>query len=298
MQPRFFAVVGVICALAYFAGVPQLHPMDRSFQLARKVGLADSILEKARQRSRPALHLEHTDIARWSWIGGAPLVAPDFVWPQWESTPMSFLAQIDLEEVAATLKQPWLPGHGQLYFFHVACDPEQGDEPTQRGSWRVMYSDAERSSLSSPSIPAHLRAFPRTYVRFRAIDSLPSEERLSDGAEISGEELEVLLRAENLTFAGQPRHQMFGYPIPEQNDNMELESQLASQGLTIGASKDAGFKQAEHDAPQWKLLLQLDTDDDLNMMWEDGGLLYFWVRETDASQGNFDNDRYGIGCRG
>jgi uncharacterized protein YwqG len=251
--------------------------------------LADSILEKARQRSRPALHLEHTEIAGWSWIGGAPLVAPGFVWPRWEGTPMSFLAQIDLGEVAATLKQPWLPAHGQLYFFHVAGDPEQGDEPTQRGSWRVIYSDAERSTLSTPSVPDHPRAFPRAYVRFRAIDSLPSEERIEDGWEMSGEELNALLHAENLPFRGQPRHQMFGYPVPEQEDNMELESQLASQGLTLGAPKDAIFKQAKRNAPQWKLLLQLDTDDDLDMMWEDGGLLYFWVKETESSQGNFEN---------
>ena len=29
-------------------------------------------------------------------------------------------------------------------------------------------------------------------------------------------------------------------------------------------------------------LLQIDTDDSLDMMWADGGLLYFWIREEDA----------------
>ncbi len=33
-------------------------------------------------------------------------------------------------------------------------------------------------------------------------------------------------------------------------------------------------------APIRRLLLQVDTDDGLGMMWEDGGLLYFWISNT------------------
>lgn len=289
MRAKFLLVVAGVCGIAYLTSSPRVHPIDRGFQFAREAGLADSVLEKAHQRAIPAVHLEHTKDTRSSWIGGVPLVAPGFAWPRWQGASMSFLAQIDLEETAAVLRQPWLPTHGQLYFFHVAGDPEQGDEPTELGSWRVIYSDAERSTLGPPSVPAGLRAYPKTYVRFRAIESLPSEERIEAGWEMSGEELEALRRAENAPFGGQPRHQMFGYPIPEQEDNMELESQLASEGMTISSPKDARFKQAERNVAQWKLLLQLDTDDDLNMMWEDGGLLYFWVKQSEAAQGNFEN---------
>lgn len=58
----------------------------------------------------------------------------------------------------------------------------------------------------------------------------------------------------------------------------EFEAQLASNKL---------FKKLASDADQWRLLLQVDTDDALSMMWEDGGLLYFWIREEDAAKGDF-----------
>ncbi len=39
---------------------------------------------------------------------------------------------------------------------------------------------------------------------------------------------------------------------------------------------------------EWKLLLQLDTDDDTGWMWGDVGTLYFWVRESDARRRDFN----------
>jgi uncharacterized protein YwqG len=33
----------------------------------------------------------------------------------------------------------------------------------------------------------------------------------------------------------------------------------------------------------------MDTDDDLNVMWGDAGMIYFWVRWDDARKRKFDN---------
>jgi len=42
-------------------------------------------------------------------------------------------------------------------------------------------------------------------------------------------------------------------------------------------------------AANWHLLLQFDTDDDLGLMWGDGGRLYFWVEAEAGRDGRFDN---------
>jgi len=61
---------------------------------------------------------------------------------------------------------------------------------------------------------------------------------------------------------------------------MEMERQTATTGLRRSANKLGNVT-------DWRLLLQLDTDDDAGMMWCDVGSLYFWVREQDARAGDF-----------
>ena len=39
----------------------------------------------------------------------------------------------------------------------------------------------------------------------------------------------------------------------------------------------------------WRLLFQVDIDEDLGAMWGDSGMLYFWVEAQDAAKGNFRN---------
>jgi uncharacterized protein YwqG len=45
----------------------------------------------------------------------------------------------------------------------------------------------------------------------------------------------------------------------------------------------------ESGASNWRLLLQLDTDDDLGVMWGDCGTLYYWVEEQASRSGHFSN---------
>ena len=71
---------------------------------------------------------------------------------------------------------------------------------------------------------------------------------------------------------------------------MEDECQLASHGIYVGDAeghKDPRAPSLKAGAKDWKLLLQLDTDDDIGWMWGDVGTLYFWVREQDAQAGDF-----------
>lgn len=73
---------------------------------------------------------------------------------------------------------------------------------------------------------------------------------------------------------------------------MELECQLVTNGLYCGDSsgyKDPRAESLKAGAANWKLLLQLVSDDDLGVMWGDSGTVYFWVEEQAASVGRFEN---------
>jgi uncharacterized protein YwqG len=72
---------------------------------------------------------------------------------------------------------------------------------------------------------------------------------------------------------------------------MELECQLVTHGIYVGgpeAYADPRAAGLSRGAVDWRLLLQLDSDDGLNWMWGDAGMLYFSCREQDMAEGKFD----------
>src|SRR5262249_16673268 len=93
-------------------------------------------------------------------------------------------------------------------------------------------------------------------------------------------------------FQGHPKHQLLGLPSPVQGDQMELECQLASNGIYCGNPEGyatSRAKQLENGAGNWRLLFQMDSDDELGVLWGDGGMLYFWVEQAPAKRGDFSN---------
>ena len=46
----------------------------------------------------------------------------------------------------------------------------------------------------------------------------------------------------------------------------------------------------------WRLVLQVDSDDELGMMWGDLGRLYLWARTEDLAAGRFDRFRLRLQC--
>ena len=98
------------------------------------------------------------------------------------------------------------------------------------------------------------------------------------------------LRDELADGTGSPHHHLFGHPQLIQNP-MELECQLASNGIYCGNS--AGYqseeaKRLEAAAADWRLLLQIDTDEEgPGWMWGDVGRIYFWIKKQDLATRRF-----------
>ncbi len=241
---------------------------------------------------RPAVHLRPRSEGGFSRLGGLPMMPADMEWPEWKGKPQAFLAQLDLSEIHRALPS-FLPAAGYLYFFYDQEQGTAGFDPNDVGAWRVSFYQGDATQLAERPAPAGLAAeciFKAKLVVPRRIELLPDSQRLPRADwdwRRDGEAYEELRSA---ALEGETDHQVLGYPTPVQNDGMELECQLASNGVYVGnpeGYKDPRVAGLKAGATEWKLLLQLDTDDDTGWMWGDVGTLYFWVRESDAQRGDF-----------
>ena len=65
-----------------------------------------------------------------------------------------------------------------------------------------------------------------------------------------------------------------------------------ADGTAIGHLDFAALRVLDRLLPgssDWLLLFQLGSSEESEMMWGDGGKLYFWIREQDLSALRFDN---------
>jgi uncharacterized protein YwqG len=213
-------------------------------------------------------------------------------WPAKNGRQLDFLAQLDLAQMQAAVPMDWLPTRGALLFFYDIQGNVWGFDPEDRGSWAVIHQDVSTDELLPPEPPAARDQAPaRVPVSFRAIHSYPSWERSAVRAlQLSEVESEALLELAEQQFGGQPKHHLGGFPDPIQDDSMERECQLASNGVYCGDRKhlqDPRVPELERGATDWHLLLQLDSDSRAGFSWGDGGMLYFFVRKQHARTGDF-----------
>ncbi|MBK1877967.1 DUF1963 domain-containing protein [Pelagicoccus mobilis] len=217
---------------------------------------------------------------------------PDLEWPTWEEKPQSFLAQIDLSEINQT-QASFLPSSGYLYFFYDQEQGVWGFDPKDLGGWRVLYTEAAIETFTERPAPAGMEEeyiYKAKAIAPKLIETLPDAQLLPNYPQGDDEEWDAYENKRAALYENQPRHQMFGYCSPAQNAEMDVECQLASNGLYLGDAtgyNDPRASELKKNAHGWKLLLQLDTDDDTEWMWGDVGMLYFWIRESDARSKDF-----------
>jgi uncharacterized protein YwqG len=242
----------------------------------------------------PALRLKLGNSSCKSHVGGLPALPEGTSWPEYEGSRLGFLARLSLEEIQAALPVPWLPKSGALLFFYDLERQPWGYDPNDRGRWAVLHVDDLDNAAIAPDTGARgsAPAVPFRYIEFQPIQSFPSWEREEVNAlSLNDAEVEELLRLTDAPFGQEPKHQLAGYPSPVQDDEMELEAQLASNGL-LYCGDGTGYNDPRAEAlrpgaEDWRLLLQFDSDDNLGLMRGDAGMLYFWVQESAARTGDF-----------
>lgn len=254
---------------------------------------------------------EDSEILNKSKIGGRPYLPKDFVWPYYQQLPLSFLAQINLEEVKSLNKDNLLPDKGMLYFFYELETQEWGYSPQDKGCAKVFYFE-DTSNFELIDFPEDMEDYykiPEFKVNFKSNISLPSyedfdnlnedekilekykthknfkdfEDKLFDEySEIYDEYMESI----------ESHTKLLGYPDIIQN-SMEEECAAVTRGFNMGGidypkKYKEEIKKASKD---WILLFQMDTveSDDYELIFGDCGHIYFWIKKDDLANKNFDN---------
>jgi len=250
----------------------------------------------------PAIHVVSDSTPSRSHFGGSPELPSDIAWPLRGGMKLGFLARLSLAEIQIALPIDWLPQSGALLFFYDMEKQPWGFDPKDRGSWSVLLVPdlAAPTEQLDEGPNGNDSPFPHRNVSFRSIEVLPSLERDSMSAlSLTREESDEYFNISDIPFSDMPKHQVAGFPAPVQGDSMELECQLVSNGLYCGDS--SGYKgprvpSLTPGATNWRLLLQIDSDDDLGVMWGDCGTIYYWVEANEAKSGNFSNTWLVLQC--
>ncbi len=233
-----------------------------------------------------ALRLSQTETITHTKLGGRPYIdSALFQWPHVDNEPLAFIAQLDLSELTATLSIDWLPTTGLLLFFYDVETMPSGLEANDNELWKVIYFKQSDTEANFPTNLIEEFKFNAIYLEAIKTEQLPSQQRnevialnLTPSQKIVYDELY------DREIGEQPTHQVSGFPDYIQDDNMEQRcQQLNSQNETLNRA-------------DWRLLLQLDTDENAEMIWGDCGTLYFWIRKQDAKMGCFDKVKLIFQC--
>lgn len=210
---------------------------------------------------------------------------------------LSFIAQINLSETCQYDKENLLPKTGFLYFFYSAEQEVWGFDHNDQNKFKVIYFNGNVLELNRVDFPSDLPEYARfkpCSVELKSEISLPSyghEIYENFSSEEHDKYWEEVCGDGNL-------NKLLGYSDNIQ-DEMELECELVTNGLYCGDSSgynDPRRKILEPNAKDWRLLLQIDSNEENEMMWGDCGRLYFWIKKDDLLNKNFNKSWFSLQC--
>lgn len=244
-----------------------------------------------------------------SKIGGNPAVPQNFIWPQYtglvygekesKSRPLSFMAQINLKDIAELDEDNLLPKSGILSFFYELETMTWGFDPMDKGSARVFYfpNESELSTMEYPDEIEEYAKLPEYAIDFKKQISIPEYHKFEDVAEYDWDDYNACSAECGYECDERGDYtKLFGYPDVIQNP-MEEECESVTRGYRRGSPEDyAKIPETEkadikENANEWIMFFQMGTisDDDYELMFGDCGHIYFWIKKNDLKNCNFDN---------
>ena len=238
-----------------------------------------------------------------SKFGGLPDLPDGMEWFRTAETdiPMSFVGQVNFSEAAVYDLEHKLPESGMLYFFYD-CSPDGmpwGFNPEDSDGWKVFFYDGDLSTLSRCEAPEDLEEdengtiFDTARMCFEAVMELPSPESdLTNNLNLPEDDETQDAYWEWLDeIADEMCNKLLGHADPVQS-GMELECEYVTHKINCGTPdgyKIAKSRGLDRNASRWNLLMQVDSNEDIGMMWGDMGRLYLWITNEDLAARNFEN---------
>jgi uncharacterized protein YwqG len=298
-RPAPVAVPGHDVPFLPGAAQPGPQPAQQDWRSLMEAGQLAQVVPALEKLVRPAIQLTTRKVlvealaVGQSRIGGVPDLPAGFKWPTYQGKHLAFVAQINLREIARVTPDGPLPKEGQLWFFYAWDQTHWGFDPKDAGSSVVHYeADARLARRELPDDVPKEGQFAPCAVTFRAYDDIPDGTDDRNPAAHGDDATQERYTDARISVAsiGPTSHKLLGYPEPVQ-DEMESQCAAVTHGIYMGdakGSEDPRFDELVKPKYDWRLLMQVDSDDAANMMWGDAGKLYFWIRDQDLRARHFD----------
>lgn len=265
----------------------------------------DALLEQIKSEIIIRLDKEGRGKIGSSRLGGYPDLPMGMDWPKGDwNRPLSFVAQINLEELRDIYIDINFPRYGILYFFAEYGNEDFGTKKSHSKKFRVIYTNDPKNT--SPFYPnsnqdRHFQIFKEYSVNFQTKHGLPSSS--SDFIfNLFAEKHNDHNRYELMVPRGENNHhKMFGHPSVLQSDIEEIceaiyrgydyDNDLLWRSFNYRDKYNQELVNSiESEAKNWILLLQVDSDPRLNINWSgNSGRIFYCIRRRDLEKGNFSH---------
>lgn len=259
-------------------------------KMLESVDVPEDLLKELEKCYRNVIYIEPVESEIYpgcSKIGGAPHVPADFQWIRNnEGKALTFLMQINCEDIHPFDKDNIFPENGMLYFFY---DFENEPWDSQENEYAVLYYDGDVSSFEPCKFPDgdgenYFRYAEENCVideqalSFFAAPDLPEYDDNEDAADkYSYEEYEAA------------RYKLLGYDADVYSEDF-FKLGGYSNSIQSGLSEvfDSSYVQ----------LCQLSTFESENcgFMFGDGGCLYYYIKKEDLISCQFDKTEISLQC--
>lgn len=215
-----------------------------------------------------------------SKLGGLPFTPPYTDWPSamiengTQKRPMSFVGQFNFAEIVAAVPElaGVVPNQGLLQLFYDLEEFPWGSYPTDFNHIRINWFPDLREYRHEP-MSAPVGSYPAKEfgLQFTYRPSFPEPFELDIPEEVEA--------AYWNTFMYDGHYQIAGYPSAVQYDPLE---ELDRTNPVDDAS--------------WQLLLQIDSDELMNLAWGDGGTIYLCTATNDLPSADLSQSLLTLQC--